>query len=317
MNQVLKSDPNPKQPSKGRWFFMLVSFWVFLVSVDAYGGGYFDRKVKFKDKDGWWSNFSVDGWGAGGDLGTYDPNTEEFDLELGNARVTVWDTNQDAIRGANTYTGGTTITSGTLVYNGTNTAMTVTNASGATLKGSGSIGHYIGPGTISPGQSPGTLSVTNLTLSGGGEYHWEITNANSTAGIGWDLISVDNPGTGDGTVQIDATVGNTYTVRVDSTGLSDADFDNTRDYTWTIIDAGTLNGGFATNKFTLNTNSFTNAVGSGVFYLAELNSNVVLRFSSTRQAIPTRTGCRTHLRIATGSIWRIRRMRIWTATWMG
>ena len=66
------------------------------------------------------------------------------------------------------------------------------------------------------GQSVGTLSVSNLTLSGGGEYHWEITNANSTAGIGWDLISVDNPGTGDGIVQIDATAGNQYTVRVDS-----------------------------------------------------------------------------------------------------
>ena len=188
------------------------------------------------------------------------------------------------LTGASTYSGDTVISDGILVYNGTNTATTVTNASGGVLKGTGKIGTYIGPGTIAPGLSPGKLSVTNLVLSPGGLYNWDITNANSTAGIGWDLISVDNPGTGDGTVQIDATNGNPYTIEMDSTGLSDADFDNTSDYTWTIIDAGTVNGGFATNKFTLDTSGFTNDLGSGELYLAELDGDIVIRFSSSTNA---------------------------------
>lgn len=72
--------------------------------------------------------------------------------------------------GSNSYTGATTVSGGALVINGSlaNSDVTVENL--ATLRGSGSIASLVtvlSGGTISPGNSPGLLTVGSLDLQAG------------------------------------------------------------------------------------------------------------------------------------------------------
>jgi fibronectin-binding autotransporter adhesin len=93
------------------------------------------------------------------------------------------------LSGANTYTGGTTISGGTLVVNnstgsGTGSGVVGVN-SGGTLVG---IGFIDGPvtinngGAISPGQSPGTLTINSaLTLNSNATYQFELNSSTAAA----------------------------------------------------------------------------------------------------------------------------------------
>ncbi len=89
--------------------------------------------------------------------------------------------------------GGTVIDAGTLLVNGTHAGEIQVNAAGR-LGGSGTISNDVDvDGTVSPGQSAGTLLITSTaTLGGGSVYHWEIDNwTGSTAGADWDLLDAD------------------------------------------------------------------------------------------------------------------------------
>ncbi|WP_420403915.1 DUF4347 domain-containing protein [Nisaea sp.] len=92
----------------------------------------------------------------------------------------------------NTYSGTTTVSSGSLSVNGAiNGGGAVTVSSGATLGGSGSISGGVtvsSGGTLAPGNSPGTLSTGNLTLSSGSTGRFEING--TTAGTEYDQIDV-------------------------------------------------------------------------------------------------------------------------------
>jgi autotransporter-associated beta strand protein len=80
------------------------------------------------------------------------------------------------------------VSSGTLSVNGSLGAITLTN--GATLGGAGTIASAnVGNGaTLAPGNSPGTLNATTLTLDGGSTFDWQVQNA--TATDGFDKINV-------------------------------------------------------------------------------------------------------------------------------
>jgi fibronectin-binding autotransporter adhesin len=72
------------------------------------------------------------------------------------------------LSGTNTYTGGTTITGGTLINNGSLVSMVTVNP-GATYAGNGISGSLFNGGTVSPGNSIGTLMVNgnyNQTSTG-------------------------------------------------------------------------------------------------------------------------------------------------------
>jgi len=85
------------------------------------------------------------------------------------------------LSGINTYTGATTVSAGTLVVNGNiSTSSLLTVDTGATLAGSGTVGATIVNGTLSVGNSPGTMVYTNtLTLAGS-----TIMEIDGTAGAG-------------------------------------------------------------------------------------------------------------------------------------
>jgi hypothetical protein len=178
---------------------------------------------------------------------------------------------------ANNVNGGTLFVSSGAALAGT------TTVSGGTLAGSGSVGAttIASGGTISPGNSPGTLSLTNgLTWSGGGNYNWQIYNADDslTAGLSntWDLIAVSG---GDFNIS-GLNSGNKFNINLWSLSAVSPDangaainWDNTQDQLWEIVSFTSLNGTLSQDMFNLNTGSingtagFANDLNSGTFEL--------------------------------------------------
>jgi autotransporter-associated beta strand protein/probable HAF family extracellular repeat protein len=105
------------------------------------------------------------------------------------------------LSGANSYTGPTSVNAGTLSVNGSiaSSSLTIVN-SGATLVGNGIIGNTtINGGTLSPGNSIGTLTVQgNLVFTAASSYMVEVspsnadrTNVTGTATLGTATVSAN------------------------------------------------------------------------------------------------------------------------------
>lgn len=93
------------------------------------------------------------------------------------------------LQGNNTYTGTTTVNAGTLIVNGSLLSSNTIVATGATLKGSGSLQSVtLQDGTLSPGNSPGLLSMTSLDASNG-NFVFEIGSP-ASRGATYDAIDV-------------------------------------------------------------------------------------------------------------------------------
>lgn len=121
------------------------------------------------------------------------------------------------LSGSSGLSGATTVSAGTLLVDGDVTTSDITVANGATLGGSGVIGSLVtvqSGGTISPGNSPGILTVGSLDLQAGSTTVMEINGSGSgagTAGIDYDKIIVsDATGLGYGGT-LDLEFGNTTT----------------------------------------------------------------------------------------------------------
>lgn len=101
---------------------------------------------------------------------------------------------------ANSYTGTTNVDAGTLIINGNQAAATgaVTVANGATLGGSGVIGGAVTVnGILSPGNSPGILTVASLDLIAGSTTLMQISGAGNlagTAGTDYDQLVISTTG---------------------------------------------------------------------------------------------------------------------------
>ncbi|MBU3665338.1 MAG: hypothetical protein FGM15_05605 [Chthoniobacterales bacterium] len=178
---------------------------------------------------------------------------------------------------AGNYAGTATIGSGTLVANTTLGSAAVVVSNTGTLMGSGSLGAVTvqSGGIISPGNSPGTLAVSALTLDGGGSYRWEITTAPGAAGTDWDLISV---GSGGGVITLNASSGNRFAI--DVVGSSPTGFSSGTSYTWDIIDAGSWSTAFSADAFTINTNNFSAAGTLGTWSVQDSSGNLRLVYTA-------------------------------------
>lgn len=98
----------------------------------------------------------------------------------------------------NTYTGPTNVNQGTLILNGSLPNSAVTVANGATLMGNGSMNSLTLGGTISPGNSIGTLTVAgDYTMLSTSTYDAEV-DANGTS----DLIAVGGAAQLNGTLNL-------------------------------------------------------------------------------------------------------------------
>jgi autotransporter-associated beta strand protein len=223
------------------------------------------------------------------------------------------------INSGTTYGGATTISGGKLALAGSGplantptiivgasttfdvsglTASSYTLGSSQTVGGSGTIlatgKTVVANGTLSPGSSPGTLTQDggSLQLGVGGDYNWQIHDADGAAGTGYDTTSLINGATLDLSL---LSAGNTYNINLwslsgigpDVSGNA-IDFNNTLAYSWTLFSTGTAITGFSTDKFTINTGAFngttgfSNALGGGTFSvgLSGDNTDLVLKFTS-------------------------------------
>lgn len=90
-----------------------------------------------------------------------------------------------ALTGVDTYTGATRVYAGTLVVNGS-LASPVTVATSGTLRGTGNLsGALAVNGTLAPGNSPGTLTVSNsVTMNAGSRYRLDIDGTATGNGAG-------------------------------------------------------------------------------------------------------------------------------------
>jgi autotransporter-associated beta strand protein len=195
------------------------------------------------------------------------------------------------VTAANLFSGGTTINGGTLAVNnltgsGTGSGNVSINAGGM-LQGTGTVGGEVtnGPGgTISAGNSVGLFNTGTQFWLGGSTNRWEISDATSTAGVGWDLLNIS------GTLNVLATAGNKATLDVLSLTLGGvpgeaANFDASQSYLWKIAQtSGGITfapGEDVTTVFALMTGGFANPFNGGTFDLATSNGGLDLDLSFT------------------------------------
>jgi autotransporter-associated beta strand protein len=93
------------------------------------------------------------------------------------------------LSGSNTYTGPTTVSGGTLAVNGILGSGSVSVAAATWLQGSGTIGGPVNvQGTLSPGSSPGVLTVGSVVLGGPSTTLIEIDGV--TRGTQYDGVNI-------------------------------------------------------------------------------------------------------------------------------
>ncbi len=133
------------------------------------------------------------------------------------------------LSGVNTYTGGTVVNGGKLVVNGSITG-TVNVNNNATLGGSGNVAGLVtvaSGGALSPGNSPGVLTVGSLALQSGAQTDIEL--GGNTRGSLYDAVVSNGTATLNGALNV-ALINNFKPV-------AGAAFD--------ILDWGTLMGTFS------------------------------------------------------------------------
>ncbi len=110
-------------------------------------------------------------------------------------------TGTQTLSGANTYTGATTVNGGSLFVDGSVASMQTLVNSGGLLGGEGLIGgNLVNGGIVSPGHSPGTLTVgINYTQTSGGTLRMEVGGLGASD---HDLLMVNGTATLAGTLQV-------------------------------------------------------------------------------------------------------------------
>lgn len=110
----------------------------------------------------------------------------------GSGGLTLLDGTQ-ILTGSSTYGGATLVSGGELRVNGNLAGTAVDVGGGGTLSGTGGIAggvNIVSGGTLSPGQSPGTLTVGSLTLNAGSTSIFELNQPGVVGGAQNDLVIV-------------------------------------------------------------------------------------------------------------------------------
>jgi len=190
--------------------------------------------------------------------------------------------------------GTTTVNSGqTLTVNGTLSGAGAVVLNGA-LSGDGTIAKTVtvnSGATLSPGNSPGLMTVGSLVLNDGGNYNWQIVDATGTAGVDFDAITVtgalDLSGLSTGT-KFNLNLWTLSAIGPDTNGNA-VNFDNTQSQSWVIMSAGSITGlgaGSIDDYFAINTaanngaSGFSNDLNGGSFAISEAGNTINLNFTA-------------------------------------
>ena len=213
------------------------------------------------------------------------------------------------LSGTNTYGGATTVSGGKLTIASTgsinsssgvsiaggnfnyNSSTPLTPAitfsgTGGALGGSGTVGAFTltSGNTISPGNSPGTLTTGAETWMPGGTYAWEINNATGVQGTNWDFLS------GTGSLDISALLSsakfNVNVIGLTAGNVSGAVANWTdANASWKIASFTSIAGTFASNIFNVDASGFTNNnTAGGAFSVTNIGNDIYLTY--TAAAIP-------------------------------
>jgi autotransporter-associated beta strand protein len=200
-------------------------------------------------------------------------------IKTGNGKVT--------LQGNHTYTGSTSVLAGTFEVDG-NTAVGNDFYIGAngTLSGSGDIGGQVFvAGTLSPGNSPGTLETGSQGWLEDGAYNWQVLDATGAAGTGYDTVSITGVldlsmlGTGD----FDINLWSLSSIGPDVNGNA-SNFVNSNSYSWTLVSTTDGIVGFQAADFVIHTaanngtGGFTNTL-DGSFSISQSGNNLLLNYT--------------------------------------
>ena len=160
------------------------------------GGGVFDTGVNMERINTLHGNGSVtlgiDGWieiGLSNGSSTFDGIISGTGYTLGGYSVAKKGTGSFTLNGNNTFTAGAFKSfAGQLLVNGSQPQVPVIVNSGSSFGGSGTVGTISASGVIAPGNSPGTLTSSNITFFATGTLAVELTGP--TAGTGYDQLNV-------------------------------------------------------------------------------------------------------------------------------
>jgi fibronectin-binding autotransporter adhesin len=207
----------------------------------------------------------------------------------------------------NTYTGATEISGGTLALTGTaaiaspsiivgasttfdvsGLASTFALGTGQTLSGPGTVAGAMNvSGTLSPGNSPGTLSTGDQAWLTGGDYNWQILDAVGVAGEGYDTLAVT------GTLDLGSLTAAGFNINLWSLASAGPDvngnalnFIPANNYSWTLASATTAITGFDAANFFIRvganngTDGFSNGLDGGAFSVTQSGNNLLLNFTA-------------------------------------
>jgi autotransporter-associated beta strand protein len=229
-----------------------------------------------------------------------DASTQVVKIDLGT----------EYLGGTSTYGGGTDVSAGGLIAGasgslgtgpitvaggaqlGVDSGATLTNAitlsPGATLSGRGTFsppggvtiagGSTVLPGNQYAGEYVSSLSFgTPVTFGTGGIYGFSVATASGVAGVDYSTVNVT------GALTITSTPVSPFVISVISIDPSSgnpgmANFNSSLPYTWTLVTASSI-AGFSSSDFSINTSSFQNVFGGGVFSLGEVGNTLTLNFT--------------------------------------
>ena len=186
----------------------------------------------------------------------------------------------------NTYAGTTTVSEGLLKVNGSVGSVTV--SSGGSLGGSGTTGSLLVNGTLTPGNSPGTLNTGSQTWFNGGNYNWQIFDAAGSAGSGYDLLNIA------GSLDLSNLTAGGFGINMWSLSGINPDvngnatnFNAANSYSWILAQAAAGITGFEATDFSIFTSAANGTAGfsntfDGALSIAVAGNNLVLNY----QAVP-------------------------------